>query len=600
MDRAKSKTEIEDGMAQGNFDRAAAILAELGYSGPVAVASDQTVCVQTLRHHRGFIVGAQGGDIPFNSPDQLQELLQNIKSKNNLCSKIRAYTLQVPLPNIPTLVVALLASKSDKGADDIAVLHNTVIQMSRASGIDVLSIGADGAANELAAQAKLNQMSTRFLTYSNENLEVNIKVPLFGNPPCPIVTLQDPKHARKTDLSQVLQTPNSPLLAKDVFDCDKQDDGRALRTFCYQTVATTLARPDCSGLTIYLFIIGELCDAWLNKTMNHRERIRSAWTAAFFLRMWKAHLLQRQSDTDGLMSFHLNGSSHASFKIFSTLAESLIALIISHREYYPDFPFCPWKHGTEACEHIFGWMRIISPNFSVLDARLMMPKIIAVVKSIMSGRIKIPPSEHVHAGYQIDLHEDNADNLDHLRDFPSNKEISEDLSIAKKRAMSLAEFCGMVVIKLNNSDNEVEEILGSTVHNAQEHSPDVLTSAAKDYEINYSYEHEQNALSVMLDQVPETFEGEVVQNSAMSISNLLNSSDEPQNPNGLVSGLGKEATFCLIDNDRLHVKNIIELRKQHNSQVAKNKGNDRMLTNGDNLRLELNSTVNPESRINTP
>ncbi|EGG03121.1 uncharacterized protein MELLADRAFT_90465 [Melampsora larici-populina 98AG31] len=325
--------------------------------------------------------------------------------------------------------------------------------------------------------------------------------------------------------------------------------------------------------------------------------------------MWKKHLLQRQSDTNGLMSFHLNGISHASFKIFSTLAESLIALIISHCEYYPDFLFCPWKHGTEACEHIFGWMRVISPNFSVLDARLMMPKIISVVKSIMSGRIQIPPSEHVHAVYQIDLHEDNADNLNHLRDFPSNKEISEDLSIANKRAMSLAEFCGMVAIELNKSDKDVEEILGSTVHNTQEHSPDVSTSAAKDYEINYSFElgefpenvafetaatltKEQNALNVMMEQVPKTFEGKVVQNSAMLISNLLNSSDEPQNPNGLVSGLGKEATLCLIDNDRLHVKNIIELRKQHDIQVAKNKGNDRILTNCDNLRLELNLTTN--------
>lgn len=59
------------------------------------------------------------------------------------------------------------------------------------------------------------------------------------------------------DLSQVVQTPNSSLLTKDVFDCDKQDDGRALQTFCSQTVATTLSNSDLSGLTVYLFIIGE-------------------------------------------------------------------------------------------------------------------------------------------------------------------------------------------------------------------------------------------------------------------------------------------------------------------------------------------------------
>lgn len=161
-----------------------------------------------------------------------------------------------------------------------------------------------------------------------------------------------------------------------------------------------------------------------------------------------------------LNEFQSKWISHGSLKIFSTLADSLLALIISHREYYAEFPFCPWKHGNEACKHIFGWMRVISPTFSVLDARLMMPKIIAVLKSIMSGRLKMPSSEHLHSGYQIDLNEEDTNNLDHLRDFPLNTEITEDLKIAKKKkqALSLAEFCEMVGIQVNNLDDDIEEI----------------------------------------------------------------------------------------------------------------------------------------------
>ncbi|EGG08194.1 uncharacterized protein MELLADRAFT_84981 [Melampsora larici-populina 98AG31] len=207
------------------------------------------------------------------------------------------------------------------------------------------------------------------------------------------------------------------------------------------------------------------------------------------------------------MSFHLNGISHASFKIFSSLAESLLALIILHREYYTDFPFCPWKHGTEACKHIFGWMRVISPNFSVLDACLMMPKIIAVVKSIMSGRMKIPPSEHLHSGSQKIL------------PLLSNVLLATDLD-------------GL---------DDVEDVLRSTVDTVQAQLPDILTSISKDYEINYSCKFgefpedeafeaaamltkEQNSLDVLLNQIPDTLESKMVQKSAMSISNLLNSS----------------------------------------------------------------------------
>lgn len=103
MDRAKSKSQIDDVMAQGNFDFAGTIISELGYSGPVTVGSDQTVCVRTLLHHRGFIVGAQGGDITFNGPNELQELLEKIKTENSLCSKVSLYTNNILLLLCPLI-----------------------------------------------------------------------------------------------------------------------------------------------------------------------------------------------------------------------------------------------------------------------------------------------------------------------------------------------------------------------------------------------------------------------------------------------------------------------------------------------------------------
>lgn len=43
------------------------------------------------------------------------------------CFHIRAYTIQVPLPNIPTYVVALIASRSKEGAQDIADEHAALL-----------------------------------------------------------------------------------------------------------------------------------------------------------------------------------------------------------------------------------------------------------------------------------------------------------------------------------------------------------------------------------------------------------------------------------------------------------------------------------------
>jgi hypothetical protein len=99
-----------------------------------------------------------------------------------------------------------------------------------------------------------------------------------------------------------------------------------------------------------------------------------------------------------LMSIDRNGISRQSYEIFRFLGNTLIGLIISHREYHPLVPLLPWKHGTEACEHIFGWMRVIMPNFTVLDARQMLPKVFAVVRNVMGGKMKIPQSDHLQSG----------------------------------------------------------------------------------------------------------------------------------------------------------------------------------------------------------
>lgn len=253
----------------------------------------------------------------------------------------------------------------------------------------------------------------------------------------PLVILQDPKHARKTGANQLLsgarllafgkyyinighmvllmQDKHSSLYQKDVFNIDRQDDGRAYRSLNDDTLELALQHPECTGLAVYLFIIGELVDAWLSNSISHEDRILSSHTSNVFLKRWKTFLQEQYEDTDGLMSLDRNGISHPAWKIFSQLASSLVALIISHCEHFPDVPFVPWKHGTEACEHIFGWMRVILPKFTMLDARQMMPKIFTIIRHIMMKRIKMPKSEHIHAGMYStsNLHRLNSSNNAH-------------------------------------------------------------------------------------------------------------------------------------------------------------------------------------------
>ncbi|KAI7966146.1 hypothetical protein MJO29_001894, partial [Puccinia striiformis f. sp. tritici] len=121
--RTKNSLQLAGGLALINFKRVCSILEALNYTGPLAVGSNQTVCLKSLQADNGFLVGAQGGDIKFDSEEDLKKITERIIMNKLFCSKLRAYTIQVPLPGIPTYVVALLASNDKENATEIIETH---------------------------------------------------------------------------------------------------------------------------------------------------------------------------------------------------------------------------------------------------------------------------------------------------------------------------------------------------------------------------------------------------------------------------------------------------------------------------------------------
>jgi hypothetical protein len=90
--------------------------------------------------------------------------------------------------------------------------------------------------------------------------------------------------------------------------------------------------------------------------------------AYFFLNIWKDYI-ERSSSQYSMKWYSLQKSfiSIQSYDIFISMVESLVMLIIAHREYYSQFPLFPWEHGTEALEHTFGISRRILPDFNFYE-----------------------------------------------------------------------------------------------------------------------------------------------------------------------------------------------------------------------------------------
>ncbi|KAJ7887958.1 hypothetical protein B0H13DRAFT_2342135 [Mycena leptocephala] len=50
-------------------------------------------------------------------------------------------------------------------------------------------------------------------------------------------------------------------------------------------------REGFGGLFVYLFVMGVLFDAWLNRTMTVANRVLAVLRAQFFLHFWRAHIV---------------------------------------------------------------------------------------------------------------------------------------------------------------------------------------------------------------------------------------------------------------------------------------------------------------------
>jgi hypothetical protein len=128
--------------------------------------------------------------------------------------------------------------------------------------------------------------------------------------------------------------------------------------------------PDYVGEIMYLFIFGELVDAYQNWSITHTEHLELVLHAHYFLDAWETFL-----DKSGYkcMQYFL---SHEAGNIAWIIIGGYVALVLRHQDHLCDlFPLLPWIHSTEACEHSSGEARKVIKDFMLLDLIYMVPKL---------------------------------------------------------------------------------------------------------------------------------------------------------------------------------------------------------------------------------
>ncbi|KAG6895347.1 hypothetical protein C0992_001720 [Termitomyces sp. T32_za158] len=422
-----------------NLAKVKRLVNAIGYTGPVSFASDCTKVRPRLTYSNDYGGHVLGSVLPIElckvlEATDIDDIISKVKEEKALGTQVRVYMVKIPLPQIPPQIVAALPTISGGDSDFVYLQQIKALKMAGNLKLPVISFAADGASAELSAQNTMDKVASELapITYDYPLYGIYLRAPVL-NDTGPLVSITDPPHARKTcrnqpqhgthtaslgigylvnrSLVDLYRCSGSGLVLRDVENADKQDDGAARRAF-HETALFSLTVKDLAGavtikenfhgLFIYLFIFGNLFDAWISRTMATRDRILSALRARFFLHMWRKHILKLASNFPDLYSTTRSFISPTSFHIFNRLCDSLVLLALVYSECYPNQPFCPWLMGTDFVEHFFGLTRMILPNFNYGEFLKMVKHIELRQKLLLSGKFKQDRERHSASGYIMD------------------------------------------------------------------------------------------------------------------------------------------------------------------------------------------------------
>ena len=245
----------------------------------------------------------------------------------------------------------------------------------------------------------------------------------------------------------------SPLYRRDVEKLDRQDDNAASRLFSADTLSyLTSHYPDRVGEIVYLFVFGDLIDAYQNRSIPHRERVKMLLRARYFLDSWERFLAQ--SDYKKPLHF----LSREAIDILRQIIEGLLGLIFIYRDHLRNSndinPLLPWLHSTEQCEHVFGDARRIITDFSFLDFVRMIPKLRVTIREAML-RARIDPRATA-SGYSHTHFDSRGLDIPILATFPSDEEIDAAANEAAEEAESLLALLGLSPKRLRQEDSAVK------------------------------------------------------------------------------------------------------------------------------------------------
>ncbi|KAJ7727809.1 hypothetical protein DFH07DRAFT_871519 [Mycena maculata] len=340
--------------------------------------------------------------------------------------------------------------RDDMNTDKLLVPLETILYGLTERHIRVTSYACDGTEIERSVQRKLVQRAEKVLHHKvtspiPDAPDLELKIATFNG--YLVVMLQDSKHALKTfrnnlfSGARMLTFRNFTAIFRRIWPwrCHLtlpsiNDDAVASRLFCAAVLEYLWENhPEYVGEIVYLFVFGELVDAYQSRKIGHTMALR----AKYFLDAWARYL-----DAAGYKQSQYF-LSHKAVDIAWYLVGGLISLIFVHRDSVPGtIPLLPWYHSSEPCEHTFGKSQDIVKDFAFLDFIFFTPKLwIGMREAVLAG--KSSNSREAAQGYSHTYFDTVGADLAKLAVYPSDDEMVQASEEAAAKCESLIALLGI-------------------------------------------------------------------------------------------------------------------------------------------------------------
>ena len=217
--------------------------------------------------------------------------------------------MTIPVDGVAPLLLAVLPISDSETHTTLLPHLKKVLHGLIQENIQIVSYSCDGTELERKIQRGVLNEAEERLQYTIKNPrkgmpDTTITIPIIDGQP--VSLLQDSKHALKTMRNNLFSgarlltlgnytmlyttirdlafANGSPLYRRDVEKLDRQDDNAASRLFSADALSyLTNHYPDRVGEIVYLFVFGDLIDAYQNRSISHHERVKMLLRARYFL-----------------------------------------------------------------------------------------------------------------------------------------------------------------------------------------------------------------------------------------------------------------------------------------------------------------------------